>query len=326
MFILNLIILAAGFLALVKGADVFVEASAALARSFKVPALIIGLTIVALGTSAPELAVSTSAALQGANEIALSNVVGSNIFNLLCVLGVCAVICPVPVDRGILRRDYPISIGSTLFVLLATGGRMLLSGKMGGAGMDEPAGIAGRAIGAILTCVFLVYIGALIYDARKHPGEDAGAEENAPIWKSVLFIVLGLTLIVGGGQAVVYSAKEIARAAGMTETLIGLTIVAVGTSLPELVTSIVAAGKGQTELAVGNVIGSNIFNLMFILGISALISPVAVNVASVYDMLILTVVSVLALVFSLTSRTIGRIEGIIMVAAYAADVAFAIVR
>lgn len=325
MFILNLIILAAGFFALVKGADIFVEASAALARSFKVPALIIGLTIVALGTSAPELAVSTSAALQGANEIALSNVVGSNIFNLLCVLGICAIICPVPVDRGILRRDFPIAIGSTIFVLLATGGSALLYGKIIGMGMDEIAGNVSRIIGVMLTAAFMVYIGYLIYDAKKHPSKEEEAE-NAPIWKSILFIVLGLVLIVGGGQAVVYSAKEIARAAGMTETLIGLTIVAVGTSLPELVTSIVAARKGQTELAVGNVIGSNIFNLMFILGISAMIIPVAVNAASVYDMLILTFISVLALLFSLTSKTIGRAEGIIMVVAYVADVVFAIVR
>lgn len=325
MFILNLIILAAGFFALVKGADIFVEASAALARSFKVPALIIGLTIVALGTSAPELAVSTSAALQGANEIALSNVVGSNIFNILCVLGVCAIICPVPVDRGILRRDFPIAIGSTIFVLLATGGSVLLGGTIIGMGMDEIVGVVSRIIGLILTAAFLVYIGYLIYDAKKNPSKEEETE-NAPIWKSILFIVFGLILIVGGGQAVVYSAKEIARAAGMTETLIGLTIVAVGTSLPELVTSIVAANKGQTELAVGNVIGSNIFNLMFILGISAIISPVAVNAASVYDMLILAFISVLTLLFSLTAKRIGRIEGIIMVIAYVADVVFAVLR
>lgn len=325
MFILNLIILAAGFLALVKGADIFVDASAALARSFQVPALIIGLTIVALGTSAPELAVSTSAALQGANEIALSNVVGSNIFNLLCVLGVCAVICPVPVDRGILKRDFPIAIGSTVFVLLAAGGMVLLNGKMVGIGMNEVVGNVSRISGVILTAAFIIYIGYLIYDAKKNPSEDVEGE-NAPIWRSVLFIVFGLILIVAGGQAVVYSAKEIARAAGMTETLIGLTIVAVGTSLPELVTSIVAAKKGQTELAVGNVIGSNIFNLMFILGISAMIRPVAVNAASVYDMLILAFISVLTLLFSFTAKKIGRIEGGIMVIAYAADVAFAIIR
>lgn len=325
MFILNLIILAAGFWALIKGADIFVDASAALARSFKVPALIIGLTIVALGTSAPELAVSTSAALQGANEIALSNVVGSNIFNLLCVLGICAVIYPLPVDRGIRKRDFPITIGATIFVLFAAGGNLFWSGKMAGTGMGETAGNVSRILGVMLTAAFMVYIGYLIYNAKRNSNQDV-EEENAPIGRSILLIVLGLILIVGGGQAVVYSAKEIARAAGMTETLIGFTIVAVGTSLPELVTSIVAARKGQTELAVGNVVGSNIFNLMFILGISAIINPVAVNVASAYDMLILAFISALVFLFSLTSKKIGRIEGSIMVITYVADVVFAVLR
>lgn len=331
MFILNLIILAAGFFALIKGADIFVDGSAALARSFKVPALIIGLTIVALGTSAPELAVSTSAAIQGSNEIALSNVVGSNIFNLLCVLGVCALICPVPVDKKIIKRDFPVSILATVFVLLATGSAALFGGKLPGSGMEnkysmgEAAGTVSRICGGLLLVAFIAYIGYLIYDARKNPGGDEGGKQ-LPVWKCALLIIAGLALIVAGGQAVVYSAKEIARAVGMTETLIGLTIVAVGTSLPELVTSVVAARKGQTELAVGNVIGSNIFNLMFILGISAVIHPITVNVASVYDMLVLVAVSILTLVFSLTSRKIGRVEGGIMAALYVADVLFAILR
>ncbi len=201
----------------------------------------------------------------------------------------------------------------------------LFSGEMAGIGMNEVIGIVSRIMGVMLTAAFLIYIGYLIVDAKKNPSKEE-EEENTPIWKSILFIIFGLVLIVAGGQAVVYSAKEIARAAGMTETLIGLTIVAVGTSLPELVTSIVAAKKGQTELAVGNVVGSNIFNLMFILGISAMIKPVAVNAASVYDMLILTLISVLTLVFSCTAKKIGRIEGGVMVITYAADVVFAVMR
>lgn len=325
MFILNLIILAAGFFALIKGADIFVDGSAALARNFKVPALIIGLTIVALGTSAPELAVSTSAALQGSNEIALSNVVGSNIFNLLCVLGVCALIYPVPVDVRILKRDFPITIASTVFVLFATGGATLFRNNIFQFGMEEIAGTVSRMVGAALIIAFVGYIGYLIYDAKRNPNEEEDGE-HVPTWKCTLLIVLGLALIVGGGQAVVYSAKEIARAAGMTETLIGLTIVAVGTSLPELVTSVVASRKGQTELAIGNVVGSNIFNFLFILGISAVIHPVAVNVASVYDMMILIFVSILTLVFSVSSKKIGRMEGGIMVAVYVADVIFAVLR
>lgn len=322
---LDFIILLAGFLALIKGAELFVDGSAALARRFQVPALVIGLTIVALGTSAPELAVSTSAAFQGANEIALSNVVGSNIFNLLCVLGICALICPISVDKRIVKRDFPVAIFSTVFVLLVTGGTVLLGGLMPVPGMEETAGTVSRPTGLILIAGFIGYICWLVYNAKKHPDQDEG-EERVPMWKCMLLIILGLALIVGGGQAVVYGAKEIARAAGMTETLIGLTIVAVGTSLPELVTSIVAAGKGQTELAVGNVVGSNIFNLMFILGISAVINPVVVNVASVYDMLILAFVSILGLIFSLTSEKIGRTEGGVMIALYIADVVFAVLR
>ena len=245
MVIINLLILAAGFLALVKGADMFVDGSAGLAKAFRVPGLIIGLTIVALGTSAPELAVSTSAALQGSNEIALSNVIGSNIFNLLTVLGICAVIRPVLVDHEVIKRDFPISIAVTVFVLLSSGAAALFGDPQ--LDMEARAGTVSRPIGGTLVIMFLLYLAYLIRDARKHPGEEEAADLK-PMWKCALLIAAGIALIVGGGQAVVYSAKEIARAAGMTETLIGLTIVAAGTSLPELVTSIVAAKKEKPGL------------------------------------------------------------------------------
>lgn len=325
MFFLYILILVAGFVALIKGADLFVEGSAALAKNFKVPGLIIGLTIVALGTSAPELAVSTSAALQGSNEIALSNVVGSNIFNLLCVLGVCAMIHPVPVDDKILKRDFPVSLLATVLVLFGTSGACIVSGRFLNLGMEENAGLVNRILGIVLLIFFISYIIYLIVDAKKHP-EPEEETTTRTVGACLLLILIGLALIVGGGQAVVYSAKEIARAAGMTETLIGLTIVAVGTSLPELVTSIVAARKGETGLAVGNVVGSNIFNLMFILGISATIHPVAVNLASVYDLGILIVVSILTWLFSVSDRAIKRLEGAVMLGVYIADVVFAIVR
>lgn len=325
MFFINLIILIVGFVALIKGADLFVEGSASLAKNFKVPGVIIGLTIVALGTSAPELAVSTSAALQGSNEIALSNVVGSNIFNLLCVLGVCAMIHPVPVDGKILKRDFPVSLLATVLVLFGTSGASIVSGQFLNLGMEDNAGIVGRILGIVLLIFFISYIIYLIVDAKKHPEtEEETASRTA--FACLLLILIGLALIVGGGQAVVYSAKEIARAAGMTETLIGLTIVAVGTSLPELVTSIVAARKGETGLAVGNVVGSNIFNLLFILGVSSTIHPVGVNLASVYDLLILVAVSILTWLFSVSDHSIRRMEGAVMLGAYVADVVFAIVR
>lgn len=325
MVVISLLILAAGFLALVKGADMFVDGSAGLAKGFRVPGLIIGLTVVALGTSAPELAVSTSAALQGSNEIALSNVIGSNIFNLLSVLGICAVIRPVPVDREVIKRDFPISIAVTVFVLLGSSTAILFGSSLTEFDMEGLTGTVNRPMGGALVIMFLLYLVYLIHNARKHPAEEEAADLK-PMWKCALLIVVGIALIIGGGQAVVYSAKEIARAAGMTETLIGLTIVAAGTSLPELVTSIVAAKKGEAGLAVGNAVGSNLFNLMFILGISALIRPISVNLASVCDLVILIAASVITFVFSMSGKTISRGEGIVMFGFYLTDVVFAIVR
>ncbi|MBR3306993.1 MAG: calcium/sodium antiporter [Lachnospiraceae bacterium] len=323
--ILQILLLLAGFVGLIKGADFFVDGSASLARNFKVPGLIVGLTIVSLGTSCPELAVSTSAALQGSNEIALSNVIGSNIFNTLVVLGVCALFHPIPVDVKVLRRDFPVCIGATVFVFLMAAGAALFGGRLSGLSMADEAGTVSRIAGVILLIAMVAYISYLVIDARKHPEKEED-EKKTPIWKCFLFIVIGIAMIVGGGEAVVYSAKEIARAAGMTETLIGLTIIAVGTSLPELVTSVVAARKGQVEMAVGNAIGSNILNICLILGVSSVINPVAVNAASVYDMIILLGITVLTMIFSATGRKINRIEGLIMVLAYAGDVVFAALR
>lgn len=325
MFLFDAVILAVGFAALIKGADLFVDGSSALARYFKVPGVIIGLTIVALGTSAPELAVSTSAALQGSNEIALSNVVGSNIFNLLCVLGICAIIHPVPVDSAFLRRDFPISIAATFFILIATGLSTILSGRLFRLEMEAMAGYVSRATSIVILLAFLSYMVYLIHDARKHPeGTEAG--EHLPLWKCFALIALGLALVIAGGQGVVFGAKEIARTLGMSETLIGLTVVAIGTSLPELATSMIAAKKGETGLAVGNVIGSNIFNLLFILGISAAIHPIGVNAASIYDLIILASVSILCLIFSFTRKAITRLEGIIMICLYIGCVIFAAIR
>lgn len=325
MLVLNILLLVVGFVCLIKGADWFVDGSSSLARHFKVPGVIIGLTIVALGTSAPELAVSVSAAMQGSNEIALSNVVGSNIFNLLSVLGVCAVLHPVPVDAGIMKRDFPLSIGASIMVFIIAGSGMVMSGRFFDFGMDDPAGSIGRTAGIVILGIFLVYIFYLIYDARKNPAQEEEGE-CLPLWKCFCFILIGLFFIVGGGQVVVYAAKEIARTMGMSETLIGLTVVAVGTSLPELVTSAVAAKKGETGLAVGNVVGSNLFNLMLILGISTSIHPITVNAASVYDMLALIFISMITYAFALKGRKIGRPEGVVMLLLYVADVAFAILR
>ena len=322
---LKFIILIVGFVFLIKGADIFVDGSAALAGIFRIPGLIIGLTIVALGTSVPELAVSVSAAIQGSNEIALSNVVGSNIFNMLVVLGSCAVFHPVPVEKSTLKRDFPVAIVSTVFVLAVTGFSAIFGGKLLSRKMTDNAGIVSRVIGGILIAAFIGYIVSLVIDARKHPMEEKN-EETRPLWKCILLIIIGIVCVVAGGKAVVYGAREIAAAFGMSETLIGLTIVAAGTSLPELVTSIAAARKNEAGLAVGNAIGSNIFNLMFILGVSAVINPVAVNIASVYDMIVLIAISVMTWIFAVRGKSVNRAEGITMMLVYAVYVAFAIMR
>ena len=321
---LNILLLVVGFAALIKGADFFVDGSAALARTFKVPGVIIGLTIVAMGTSAPELAVSTSAAVEGSNEIAISNVTGSNIFNLLAVLGVCAIIRPLPIDRGIVKRDFPFSIAVTLAVLAAACFNVIFGAVPFDSPFTKEVGVISRPLGIVLLAVFAAYLILLIFMARKDRTEGIDKEPMA-VWKSLILIVVGVACIILGGQLVVNNARDIAASFGMSETLIGLTVVALGTSLPELVTSIVASRKGENGLAVGNVVGSNLFNLLLILGVSGTIHPIAVNYASVIDLGILLAVSIAVYVFSLTKK-ISRAEGAVMVLMYLATVCFAIAR
>jgi K+-dependent Na+/Ca+ exchanger related-protein len=333
LLILNFLLLVIGFVGLIKGADWFVDGSAGIARKLRVSSVIIGLTIVAMGTSAPELAVSTTAALKGSNEIAFSNVVGSNIFNLMVVLGVCAVINKVPVDSIIIKRDFPFSVGAMILTFIATGlgavvsGELFASSSKGRLGLDmsENIGKVTRPLSISFIVIFVVYIALLIYDAKKNPTpEDESKQMSSK--KCFILILVGMALIVGGGQAVVYSSQFIARSFGMTETLIGLTVVALGTSLPELVTSFVAARKGETGLAIGNVVGSNIFNNLLILGVSSTIHPIAVNRASVFDMITLILVSILILLLVFRKRELGRAGGALLLIIYTAYIVFAAIR
>ncbi len=324
--VISLMILLASFAALIKGADLFVDGSSALAGLFKIPSVIIGLTVVAMGTSVPELAVSISAAVNGANEIAFSNVTGSNIFNLLAVLGVCALMRPMPIDKTILKRDLPVSVGVTVLVLLGTGLRFMASNGIRGVGMSDEIGILSRSLGIVLLVLFVLYMVVLVVCARGKQIEEGEDEVKVmPLWKCLLFAAIGIGLIVAGGHFAVRSARSIAAACGMSETLIGLTVVAVGTSLPELVTSVVASYKGDNGLAAGNAVGSNIFNILLILGVSGTISPIAVNFASLIDLLVLVSASVVTYVFAIT-RNINRVEGAVMVAFYIGHVVFAVVR
>ena len=323
MMFLYIILLIISFIALIKGADIFVDGSTGIARIFHVSGLVIGLTVVALGTSAPELAVSTAAALHGSNEIALSNIIGSNLFNTLMVLGIGACIRPLPVEESVVKRDFPLSIIAAVFVLIVTGIGVLPI-KFTTMGMSENTGTLVRPAAIALFVGFVVYLASLIIEAGKNPEEEASGKVS--ILKSIIMIIVGIALIVAGGQGVVFSAQNIARSLGLSETLIGLTVVAVGTSLPELVTSLVAAGKGETSLAVGNAVGSNIFNIMFILGVSCSIHPVSANVASTYDMLIMIVISLITWFFCATGRKITRLEGAFMVLCYIGTMVFAIMR
>ncbi len=324
--LLNILLLLVGFVCLIKGADWFVDGSAALAKNFQVPGVIIGLTIVAMGTSAPELAVSVSAAVKGSNAIALSNVVGSNIFNILVVLGACALIKPVPVDGKIIRRDFPIMVGVAVITLFGVCFTPLFAGTLFSTPLsEENAGNVGRILGIVLLLIFVTYIVILILDAKKNKEESEEEIASMPYWKCALLILVGIGMIVGGGQLVVDNAKEIARTFGMSETLIGLTIIAIGTSLPELVTSIVASKKGENGLAVGNAVGSSIFNNLLILGLSATIHPIGVSMESIVDLSIMLIVFLVAF-FMARNKRIDRAEGVIMLLIYVADVVFAAIR
>lgn len=302
------ILLIVGFILLIKGADLFVDGASSVAAKLKVPSLIIGLTVVSMGTSMPEAAVSISASLSGDNGISLGNVIGSNIFNLLMVVGVSSVILPIVTDRDILKRDTPINIGITVIL-----GIMLFDGNLS------------RLDALILLLLFAAYMFILIRSALKNRVE---AEETKVLsWvKSIVFVIIGVAAIIGGGQLVVNSAKTIAMALGMSETLVGLTVVAIGTSLPELVTSIVAAKKGNSGIAMGNVIGSNIFNILFILGMAGIIKPMTADAAFFIDTGILLAASALMLLFAYTKRKTNRVEGIISVLLYIAYTAYIIMR
>ena len=324
-FALVLIFLVMGFVLLIKGADFFVEGSSSVAKRLHVPSIIIGLTIVAMGTSLPETAVSVSASLTGNNELAVSNVVGSNIFNLMVVIGVCAMIATVNVAEETIKRDIPISLVCAGFLLL-----------LGIVGLGDKEGmILGHFDGIIFLCAYAVYIFHLIKTALKASKEDGkveiegGSDEDIKLVSvpmRILFIVGGAIAIAIGGDMTVDAASRIAGDLGMSQTLIGLTIVSIGTSLPELVTSIVAARKNEVGMALGNAIGSNVFNILMVLGIASAISPITIVAENIIDLCVLIVFTVCVWIFAGTKRKIGRMEGSCMVALYASYVVYIMIR
>ncbi len=309
--LLQVVLLIAGFVLLVKGADFFVDGSSSVAKRLKVPSMIIGLTIVAMGTSLPECSVSVSAALAQKNELAIANAVGSNMFNLMVVCGVCALFCPLTVHKTTMLREYPLSVGVSALLLL-----------FGWTGMQ-----VGHLEGLILVILFALFILWMVLSAMK--ARSTAAEEDykiLPVWQCILCIVGGAAGIIIGGKLVVASASEIASAFGLSDNLIGLTIVACGTSLPELVTSVVAARKKEVDMALGNVMGSNIFNVLMVLGIAAAISPITFIMENAVDIAVLLGFSILTWVFCWTSKCLNRWEGGIMVVLYAAYVVYICMR
>lgn len=307
------VLLVIGFILLIKGADCFVDGSASVAHKLRVSSMVIGLTVVAMGTSAPECAVSIAASFRGENSMAISNVVGSNIFNLMVVCGVCSVITPLRVKASTLKKEFPISILAAVALI-----------AMGYLGME-----IGRAEGVLLLAGFITFLAWLVKEAQK---DRSKAQEDVEEIKSLsavmclVYIVIGMIAIVMGGDIVVDSATRIAENFGLSQTLIGLTIVALGTSLPELVTSIVAAKKGEADMAIGNVIGSCIFNILLVLGIAGAISPMEVLLENMIDAIILVGMSIIVWVFAWSGKRISRVEGAALVAIYAVYMGYICVR
>ena len=307
--LIELVLLVIGFVMLIKGADIFVDGAAGIAARFGISQLVIGLTIVAMGTSAPEAAVSIAAAFKGTADITIGNVVGSNIMNILVILGVTAVIAALDIQQSTVRYELPFVMAVTL-AMLAMGG------------VDKRVG---RMDGVILWALFVAYLVCLFIMAMRNKEEEP-AQTGRPVWLLIVFVILGAVLIVAGAVVSVDAASEIARMIGLSERFIGLTIVAFGTSLPELCTSVVAAKKGKADLAIGNIVGSNIFNILFVVGTTALIVPVPFNPAFIIDTAVAAGAALLLWLCVLPKKELTRPGGILMLGCYAAYFVYLMIK
>lgn len=317
---MNYVILVIGFILLIKGADIFVDSASAIARKIGIPSVIVGLTIVSLGTSAPELAISVISSIEGNNGITVGNILGSNIFNSLVVLGGTALVMPIVFKKVTIKRDFIVNTLTTILIFVLT---FVLA--------TDKEYILSRIDGIILLCLCIAYVCILIKATKKQNIKDDNKDnEKINIVMKIVLVIVGVVGIIIGGNLVVDSATNIAYSLGMSEKLVGLTIVAIGTSLPELVTSIVAALKGEKEMALGNVLGSNIFNMLLILGASATISPIQVSGQLAIDFLFLIGITLLigVLIFfnKGEEKRLGRLEGTILILLYIAYTAYIIMR
>lgn len=318
---MDYILLIIGFALLIKGADIFVDGASSIAKKIGIPPVIVGLTIVSLGTSAPELAVSLISAINGSNEIAIGNVLGSNLFNTLMVLGVTAVVLPLIIQKEKIKTDFFVNIAVTALLFFLTFDTIL--------GKDR--NLISRFDGIILVIVCISYITYLVFKSVKRNVEPPSKEDkNINLFIKILLIILGACAIIFGGDFVVDSATNIAYKFGMSEKLVGLTIVAMGTSLPELVTSVVAALKGENDIALGNVLGSNIFNILLIIGLSSAISPIPVATSLMIDFLYLVAITIFifALIFigKEKEKKLTRFEGLLLVTLYIGYMIYIIIR
>lgn len=303
--LLQILLLAVGFVMLIKGSDWFVDGSSGIATKFGIPQLVIGLTIVAMGTSAPEAAVSISAAFSGIADITIGNIVGSNILNILIILGISSIIVPIAVAPSTIRIEIPFMIVITIIMLLV--------------GLDGVIRVFDGIIFLVLFAAYLAYLyGMAKKDKNKNKKNYNEDKKNISIIKSFLFVIIGLALIIFGSNITVDAATKIAQAFGISERFIGLTIVALGTSLPELFTSVTAARKGNADIAIGNIVGSNIFNILFVIGISALIIPVPFASNFIFDSIIAVAAGVILLLCSLWTKKLKRWSGITMFIGYVA--------
>ena len=298
--ILQLLLLTVGFVMLVKGSDWFVDGAAGIAAKFHIPQIIIGLTIVAMGTSAPEAAVSITAAMGGSADITVGNIVGSNILNVLVILGLASVIIPIAVGKSTQKIDAPFMIAiSAIFLALGWDGTIT------------------RLDGFVLLVLFASYIGYMIWEAL-HSDEEGDEIKDMPVWKMLLSTVIGLALVVWGADVAVGAATELATIFGMSERFIGLTVVALGTSLPELFTSVTAARKGNADIAIGNIVGSNIFNILFVVGLSSMVINVPFAANFRIDMAVAIAAALFMWVASLKQKKLVRWHGFVMLAGYVA--------
>ena len=309
--LLNCLLIIVGVALVIWGADRLTEGAASMARRFNVPEIVIGLTIVAAGTSAPELFVSVASALQDTPDLAVGNVVGSNIMNALLIVGVAAMVAPMSISRSTVKKDIPFSIMASLLLIV-----LCLDAFRS---VDISGNVISRADGLILLSAFSLFMAYTFKVAKKSPAQDDAEDKPAmPIWRCVLYVLIGLGGLVVGSDLFVSSASAVAEGLGVSQSIIGLTIVAGGTSLPELATSVVAARKGQSAIAIGNVIGSNVFNILLILGATAVISPMQIGGITIVDLGMMLLSVVMVWLFSYTRYTVEKWEGAVLTMGYLA--------